>query len=289
MSGRAREHVSGAPATLLVAPRVTRGLLAVALAAGGAVALLPMLWMLAASFMQPGEANTYPPHLLPRAPTLEHYRALFSRLSLGRYALNSLLIAALVTALSLFVNAAAGYAFAKLRFRGRDGLFGLLATALVVPAQVAMLPLFLLLKAMHLVNTYAGVVVPALASIFGIFLVRQYALALPDDLLDAARVDGASEWRVFWNIVLPAIRPVLATLGIWTFLSTWNDFLWPLVVLSDDRHYTLPVALAGLLGEHAQQPELMMAGSVLTLLPVLVVFLALQRYYVEGVTAGSVK
>ncbi|HEY0778519.1 MAG TPA: hypothetical protein VGD56_11195, partial [Gemmatirosa sp.] len=140
--------MSGAPASPpaaprfapRVAPRVARALLAVALVAGGAIALLPMLWMLAASFMQPGEANTYPPHFVPHAPTLEHYRALFSRLSLGRYALNSLLIAALVTALSLFVNAAAGYAFAKLRFRGRDGLFGLLATALVVPAQVAMLP-----------------------------------------------------------------------------------------------------------------------------------------------------
>ncbi len=269
--------------------RFARVLLAGALAACGAAALLPMLWMLAASFMRPGEATTYPPHLLPRAPTLEHYRALFTRLSLGRYALNGFVVAALVTGLSLFVNAAAGYAFAKLRFRGRDGLFGLLGTALVVPAQVAMLPLFLELKALHLVNTYAGVVVPALASIFGIFLVRQYALALPDDLLDAARIDGAGEGRVFWSIVLPAIRPVLATLSIWTFLSTWNDFLWPLVVLTDDRRYTLPVALAGLLGEHAQQTELMMAGSVLTLLPVLVVFLALQRYYIEGVTAGSVK
>ena len=277
--------MSARPRTSLL-PRV---LLAGALVAGGVVALFPLVWMLAASLMQTGEASTYPPHLLPRAPTLEHYRALFTRLSIGRYALNSLLIAALVTGLSLFINAAAGYAFAKLRFRGRDRLFGLLATALVVPTQVAMLPLFLLLKAMHLVNTYTGVIIPGLASIFGIFLVRQYALAIPDDLLDAARVDGAGEWRVFRSIVLPALRPVLATLSIWTFLATWNDFMWPLIVLSDERRYTLPVALAGLLGEHAQDAELMMAGSVLTLLPVLVVFLALQRYYIEGVTAGSVK
>lgn len=272
-----------------VSRTAARALLTAALVTGGAVAVFPMVWMLAASFMRPGEASTYPPHLVPRAPTLEHYRALFTRLALGRYALNSLLVAALVTGLSLVVNAAAGYAFAKLRFRGRDGLFRVLVTALVVPTQVAMLPLFLLLKALHLVNTYAGVVVPALASIFGIVLVRQYALAIPDDLLDAARVDGAGEWRIFRSIVLPALRPVLATLSIWTFLATWNDFMWPLIVLSDDRRYTLPVALAGLLGEHAQDAELMMAGSVLTLLPVLVVFLALQRYYIEGVTAGSVK
>ena len=259
------------------------------LLAGMLIALVPMLWMVSASFMQTGEASTYPPHFLPRAPTLEHYRALFTRLDLGRYALNSAFVAIVVTLISLFINAAAGYAFAKLRFRGRDRTFRLLATGLVIPVQVSMLPLFLLLKSLHLVNTYAGVIIPTLASIFGIFLVRQYALSIPDDLLDAARVDGAGEWRIFRSIVLPVIRPVLATLSIWTFLASWNDFMWPLIVLSDERRYTLPVALAGLLGEHAQDVELMMSGAVLTVLPVLVVFLMLQRYYVEGVTAGSVK
>jgi multiple sugar transport system permease protein len=259
------------------------------LLAGMLIALVPMLWMVSASFMQTGEASTYPPHFLPRAPTLEHYRALFTRLDLGRYALNSAFVAIVVTLISLFINAAAGYAFAKLRFRGRDRTFRLLATGLVIPVQVSMLPLFLLLKSFHLVNTYAGVIIPTLASIFGIFLVRQYALSIPDDLLDAARVDGAGEWRIFQSIVLPVIRPVLATLSIWTFLASWNDFMWPLIVLSDERRYTLPVALAGLLGEHAQDVELMMSGAVLTVLPVLAVFLMLQRYYVEGVTAGSVK
>jgi multiple sugar transport system permease protein len=152
-----------------------------------------------------------------------------------------------------------------------------------------MLPLFLLLRAMGLVNTYAGAIVPAMATIFGIFLIRQYALSIPDDLLDAARLDGASEFRVYWSVVLPAMRPVLATLAIFTFLSTWNDFLWPLVVLSNDARYTLPVALANLVGEHAQDTELMMAGSVLTVLPVVVLFIVLQRHYVEGIMAGSAK
>jgi len=154
---------------------------------------------------------------------------------------------------------------------------------------VAILPLFLMMREMHLVNTYWGVILPALASIFGIVLVRQYALAIPDDLLDAARMDGAGELRIFWSVVLPVIRPILATLSIWTFLAAWNDFLWPLVVLSDSRRYTLPVALAGLVGEHVQDTELMMAGAVVTVIPVLIVFLALQRYYIRGVTAGSVK
>jgi multiple sugar transport system permease protein len=152
-----------------------------------------------------------------------------------------------------------------------------------------MLPLFLLLKALHLINSYGGVIVPGMASIFGILLVQQYAVSIPDDLLDAARVDGASEWHIYRVVVLPVITPILATLAIWTFLATWNDFMWPLIVLSDSRRYTLPVALANLSGEHVQDTELMMAGAVVTVLPVLLTFLVLQRYYIAGVMAGSVK
>jgi multiple sugar transport system permease protein len=255
----------------------------------GALSLMPLLWMVSASFMAQGEATTFPPALVPRHPTLVHYRDLFGRLALGRYALNSALVAIVTTIGALAINASAGYAFAKLRFRGRDATFRALAAGLAIPVQVAMLPLFLLIKALGLVNNYGGVIIPGLSSIFGIFLVRQYALAIPDDLLDAARIDGAGELRVFRSIVLPTIRPVLATLALWTFLATWNDFMWPLIVLSDDRRYTLPVALAGLVGEHSQDVELMMAGAVVTVLPVLVLFLMLQRYYVEGVTEGSVK
>ena len=259
------------------------------LALGTVIALAPMVWMVSASFMPAGEANSYPPHFLPSRFTLEHYRALFTRLDLGRFFINSAIVAATVTVVSLFVNSMAGYAFAKLRFRGRDRLFRILTAGLIVPVQVVMLPVFLLMKELHLVNSYAGVIIPSLASIFGIFLVRQYALSFPDELLDAARIDGASEFRIYWSVTLPVIRPILATLAIWTFLSTWNDFMWPLIILTDDTRYTLPVALANLVGEHAQDTELMMAGSVLTILPVLGVFLALQRYYIAGITVGSVK
>ena len=256
---------------------------------GAVVALLPTLWMISASFMTTGEANSYPPHFLPHAPTLDHYRTLFSRLSLGRYLANSAFVSIVVTALSLIVNSLAGYALAKLRFKGRDRLYRGLALGLVIPVQVSMLPLFLLMKSLHLVNTYWGVIIPGMASIFGIFLIRQYALAIPEDLLDAARVDGASELRIYRSVVLPVITPILATLAIWTFLATWNDFMWPLIILSDDRRFTLPVALAALSGEHVQDTELMMAGSVVTVLPVLVAFLILQRYYVAGIMVGSVK
>ena len=256
---------------------------------GAVIALMPTVWMLSASFMATGEATSYPPHFLPRSPTLQHYRTLFSRLSLGRYLFNSAFVSVAVTALSLVVNSLAGYALAKLRFRGRDRLFRTLALGLVIPVQVSMLPLFLLMKSLHLVNTYWGVIIPGLASIFGIFLIRQYALGIPEDLLDAARVDGASELRIYRSVVLPVIAPILATLAIWTFLATWNDFMWPLIILSDERRFTLPVALASLSGEHVQDTELMMAGSVVTVLPVLIAFLALQRYYVAGIMVGSVK
>ena len=269
--------------------RLTRVLLYTLLIIGALLSLFPMVWMVSASLMPTGEASTFPPHFFPTAVTFEHYVALFTRLSLGKYLFNSALIAIIVTGASLAINSMAGYAFAKLRFRGRDRVFRMLSAGLVLPTQVAMLPLFLLLKNMGLINTYMGVIIPGLASIFGIFLVRQYALAIPDEMLDAARVDGASEFRIFWSIVVPGILPILATLAIWTFLATWNDFMWPLIVLSDEAHYTLPVALANLSGEHVQDTELMMAGSVITIIPVMLVFLFLQRYYIQGVMAGSVK
>jgi multiple sugar transport system permease protein len=251
--------------------------------------LTPLLWMVSASLMPAGEANAFPPRLLPRVWTFEHYVELFTRLKLARHFLNSAVIAVSTTLISLLVNSMAGYAFAKLRFGGRERVFRSLLTGLVIPAQVGMLPLFLMLKGLGLVNTMWGVVIPGMASIFGIFLIRQYALSVPDDLLDAARIDGAGEFRIFWTIVLPLIRPILVTLAVFTFLGTWNDFLWPLVVLSDDAKYTLPVALANLVGEHVQDTELMMAGSVLTILPALMVFLALQRSYIRGVMMGSLK
>jgi len=251
--------------------------------------VIPLLWMLSASFMPTGEATIYPPRLLPSSVTLEHYRELFTRLNIGRAFFSSTVIAVGTTVLSLLLNSMAGYAFAKLRFGGRDRLFAVLVAALVIPTQVAMLPLFLMLKSVRLVNSYWGVILPSIATIFGIFLIRQFMLSIPDELLDAARIDGANEWRIYWNIVLPLARPVLVTLAIFTFMSAWNDFMWPLIVLTDDAKYTLPVAVANLVGEHVQDTELMMASSVLTVLPVLLLFLALQRHYIAGIMMGSVK
>ncbi|PYO98665.1 MAG: sugar ABC transporter permease [Gemmatimonadetes bacterium] len=210
-------------------------LLHAALLAGAVATLVPLVWMVSASLMPTGQANTYPPRFFPSRVTFEHYAELFTRLSLGRYLFNSTVVAVSATLCSLLFNSMAGYALAKLQFRGRGPVYRVLLAGLVVPAQVTMLPLFLLLRAMGLVNTYAGAIVPAMATIFGIFLIRQYALSIPDDLLDAARLDG------------------------------------------------------NLVGEHVKDTELMMAGSVLTVLPVVVLFILLQRHYVEGIMAGSAK
>lgn len=256
---------------------------------GLVLTVAPLLWMLSASLMPTGEASVYPPRLWPSRVTFEHYTALFQRLHLARYFLNSLVIASAITAISLLVNSLAGYAFAKLRFKGSDRIFRMLLSALVIPAQVSMLPLFLMLKQLGLINSWWGVIVPGMASIFGIFLIRQYALSIPDSLLEAARIDGAGEFKIYRLVVLPICRPILVTLAIFTFMGAWNDFMWPLIVLTDERMYTLPVALANLLGEHVQDTELMMAGSVLTILPVMLLFMFVQRAYIEGITAGSLK
>jgi len=264
-------------------------LLNVAVAFIALLVLFPLAWMVSVSFMSTGEAANFPPPLLPSNFSFEHYRDLFVTQGMGRYMWNSFALATLATGLALLFTVPAGYAFAKLRFKGRERLFQILVAALVVPAQIGTLPLFLMLKSMGLVNTYAGALVPWLASIFGLFLVRQYSLSIPDEMLEAARIDGASEGQIFRRVVLPTLQPIIVTLALFVFLGSWNDFLWPLIILTDQSNYTLPVALAALSREHVQDIEMMMAGATITVAPVLILFLALQRYYIRGMLAGSVK
>ncbi|HEV8538448.1 MAG TPA: carbohydrate ABC transporter permease [Bacteroidota bacterium] len=253
------------------------------------VTVTPGLWMLSASLMPGGEASAYPPKFLPSRVTFEHYITLVTRLQILRYVLNSLIVSSAVTLVSLFFNSMAGYAFAKYRFPGRNRIFRLLVAEMVIPAQVTTLPLFLMLNKVGLINTYMGVIVTGMATIYGIFLIRQFALSIPDSVIEAARIDGASDFRIYRSIIMPLCKPILITLAIFTFMATWNDFFWPLIVMTDDSMYTLPVALANLSGEHVQDTELMMAGSVITILPVMIIFLALQKYYISGLMAGSVK
>ena len=264
-------------------------LLYVLITAIAAVTLAPLVWMVAASVMPSGEASAFPPPFLPRHVTFEHYVRLFTGMNLARYLFNSAFLALSVTVISLLINSMAGYAFAKYRFRGRDPLFKALIASMVIPSQITMLLLFLMLNKMGLINTYMGVIIPGMAGIFGIFLIRQFARTIPDSLIEAARIDGASDFRIYWSLILPLCKPILITLAIFTFMGTWNDFLWPLIVMTDDSMYTLPVAIASLSLEHVQDTELMMAGSVMTVAPVLVLFAAVQKYYLSGIMAGSLK
>ncbi|TCP98307.1 carbohydrate ABC transporter membrane protein 2 (CUT1 family) [Sphingomonas sp. PP-F2F-A104-K0414] len=270
----------------------------VAVATLTALTIAPLLYMVIVSFMPRGQSSNLPTPLWPSHWSLENYHELLvRRLIDGAWfdyrivpaLFNSIAVAAISTLLGLLLTVPAGYAFAKLRFRGRERLLKILIASLVVPGQVAMLPLFLIFKQLGLVNTYAGVILPSLAGIFAILFVRQATLAIPDEMIDAARIDGASEARIFVTIVLPLLTPIVVTLALFMFLGSWNDFLWPLIVLADQHLYTLPVAVAAIAREHSADGELMMAAAVVTTMPVLLLFLAMQRYYLTGLLGGSVK
>jgi multiple sugar transport system permease protein len=252
----------------------------------------PFVWMLLGSVKSENELRRVPPTWLPQHVTLDNYRQLFSRLDFPRYFLNSALVAVAVTVGNLVVCAMLGYALAKLEFAGKRVLFLLVLGMLMVPYVVLLVPQFVLVSNMHLVNTYPGIILPilAVAMPFGVFLMRQYISGLPDDLIDAARVDGAGEFRIFASVIAPLTRPALATLGILTFLSSWNNFLWPLVAAQTEDKYTLPVALALYsVGQNRTQYGLLLAGSAVVVLPVLAVFIALQRHFVQGIAMTGLK
>jgi multiple sugar transport system permease protein len=260
-----------------------------ALIVSAIVILIPFIWMITTSFMRSGESFSYPPRFMPRHFTLEQYEILFQRLHFTRNFLNSLAVASLLTLSSLTVNSLAGFAFAKYVFKGKRTLFSTFLATMAVPGQVGMLPVFLILRNLGLLNTYWALILPGTFSAFSIFFFRQYMITIPNDLIDSARIDGCSDFRIYWQIILPLTRPALVTLGLFTFLGTWNDFMWPLIVMNKDSMYTLPVALANLMGEHAPDTELMMAGSVVTTLPIMILFLLLQKSYITGLIAGSLK
>jgi len=268
---------------------VLRLLLYAALIAGLLLTVVPFVWMLSTSFKGNEGIATLPPRWIPRPGTLEHYRKLFAEVAFLRHFGNSLVVALGATVLSLIVNALAGYAFAKYRFPGRERLFALLLATMMVPGQVTMMPVFMLLKELHLLNAYTGLILPGAASVFAIFLIKQFMETVPDELLEAARIDGCSEFAIFWRIVLPLSKPVLATVALFTFMGAWNEFLWALIVMLDEAKYTLPVALANLSGQYNTSWGLLMAGSVVVILPVLVIFLLLQKLYVRGITMSGLK
>lgn len=258
---------------------------------GGLVVMVgPFVWMLVGSFKTEREIRQVPPTWLPENATLANYGTLFDRLDFPTYFTNSAVVAILTTVGNLLFCSAAGYALAKLRFPGKRVLFAVVLGTIMVPSIVTMVPLFVLSSNLGLVNTLAGLILPFLAQAFGVFLMRQFITSIPNDLLEAARIDGASELRIYAQIVLPLCRPALATLGILTFLASWNNFLWPLISATTEDSYTLPVALAlYAIGENRTDYDILLAGSVVVVVPVLVVFILLQRHFVRGIATTGLK
>jgi multiple sugar transport system permease protein len=251
--------------------------------------LFPFVWMVSTSFKSPGEIFTQTPTFIPTQPTLDNFRNLLNSANLGSSFFNSLVFAFGMTLLSVFFNAMAAYGFAKLSFPGREKLFALLLLTIMVPGQVTMMPVFLILKTLGLLNTFTGLIVPGIASVFGIFMLRQFMREVPEEILEAARIDGCSEFRIFFSIMLPLCRPILATLAIFSFIGAWNEFFWPLIIMLREDMQTLPVALANLNGQFNTDWGLLMAGSVLVVVPVIIVFLTAQKHYIKGIAAGGVK
>jgi len=250
----------------------------------------PFAWMVLGSFKGEGELRQAPPTWWPHSASLDNYTQLFSKLDFGTYFTNSIVVAVAVTAGNLLFCSMLGYALAMLEFRGKRALFAVVMATLMIPGVVTFVPLFVLVANAGLINTLPGLFLPFLVSPFGVFLMRQFILGLPRDLLDAGRVDGAGELRIFARIILPLCGPALATLGILTFLGSWNNFLWPLVVAQSDLVYTLPVALALYsTGQNSTQYGLLLAGATVVVLPMLLVFLVFQRRFIEGIATTGIK
>jgi multiple sugar transport system permease protein len=253
------------------------------LSAAAVVMLLPFVWMLSTSLKTPSSVFVYPPEWIPKPVEWTNYLQVTRVMPFLRYVLNTAAVATSITLLHLTVSSLAAYAFARLRFPGRNRLFLAYLATLMVPGQVTLIPNFLIVKYLGWIDTYQALIIPQIFSAFGTFLLRQFFLTIPNELEDAARIDGASSFAIYWRIVLPLSGPALATLGVFTFTAQWNNFLWPLIVINDEQMRTLTVGLRALVGEFTVQYPLLMAGSVISILPMLIIFVVAQRFFVRGI------
>jgi len=251
--------------------------------------IVPFLWMISTSLKPPGSVLTMPPELFPRAPTLESYRRVAETVPILRMLGNSLFVTAATVALQLTTCALSAYAFSRLRWRGRDALFIVYLATLMVPAQVTITPLFILIRELGWNNSYQAVIFPAATSAFGTFLLRQAMISIPRKYEEAAFLDGASHWTVFRTIIVPMSRASLATLAVFAAMGAWNDFLWPLIVLKDEEKMTLPVGLALLQGRYTNDWNMIMAGAVISVVPIVIAFFAAQRTFVNGMISSGLK
>lgn len=262
------------------------------------LSLFPMYWMFQTSVTPKSEIGVLPPKWLPGHLTMENYQTLFEGFTwdqvihgkgILRWTLNSVVICVTVTFTVVLFSAMAGYGFAKKEFPGKNIMFWLIIATMMIPAQVTLVPVFLMLAKLKLVGHLSAVIIPASASVFGVFMMRQFLLSLSTDFMDAARIDGCSELGIFWRIVLPLAKPAIATLAIFTFIGEWNSYLWPLIVLDEPSKYPLTLGLATLQRQNINSYGLQAAGSVISSIPMLIVFFAFQKYFMKGLTLGGNK
>ena len=255
---------------------------------GAVLTAFPFAWMIVSAVKPRSDSVAYPPHLLPSHVTFQYFTQLMRQMDFGRYLVNTLGVV-LISMVGLLVMAMAGYGFAKFSFRGKEPIFFLVLTTMMIPVQVTMIPTYLILNGIGLTNTLVGIALPTLVSAFGVFLFRQFMTTIPTEVLEAARIDGAGEARIFAQIVLPMSRPILAVQVVLTFITGWNSFLWPLVIASDQGLYTLSVGIALLNQQVATNPSLQMAAAAVMVVPVLVVFVVFQRHIVQGFALSGLK
>jgi len=253
------------------------------------IILAPVLWFVLSSFKDATELGARPPKIFPTEWAFSNYTEAFQMYNYMRYFTNSVIVTSVATILTLIINSMAAYAFAKYNFRGRDGLFVMTLAMIMIPLQVILIPIYLVVSSLGLVNTYWGMIIPAAATPTGVFIIRQYMLTIPDELIEAARIDGAGEFRIFARIVLPLCRPALAVVAIFSILWRWNDFLWPLLIAQKEELYTLPVALALLNGQLVVPYNIVLAMSVMSIIPVLFMFVFMQRQIVQGIAQTGIK
>lgn len=272
-------------------PRLSAVALFVALSLGVVLMVVPFLWMVSTSLKPSGQVLSLPPQFIPEAPTLDAYRTIFDRFPMGRVLLNSTFVAVVSTLGQLIICSMSGYAFARFRFRGRETLFVIYLVTLMIPFAVTIIPQFIVVRNLGWINSYAGLIVPGMFSAFGTFLMRQFFQSIPRELEEAATIDGAGTVRTFFTIIAPLSGPPLATLGLLSFMGSWNNFLWPLLIINDRTLMTLPVALSALQGIYPGQNQwnLLMAGAVVAVVPLMIVFLFAQRWFIEGVASSGLK
>ncbi len=256
------------------------------------ITILPFFFMFVVAldgYSQWGWAPTVPPRLIPSPPTLRHFTYVINAFSFGRYFLNTVIVALSVMAGNMLFDGMAAYAFARLRFRGRELIFAALLGTMMIPGEALLIPQYLIVQRLGWLNSYAALIIPSVTGIFGIFLMRQFILSIPESLDEAAIIDGCSRWMVYWRIILPLLKPALVTLALIGFVGAWNNFLWPLVVASSEKMYTLQIGLAAFREQRAAEWSALMAGTAISIIPTMIVFISLQRYYVAGLTLGSTK